>query len=487
MPRTRTALIDPTQLREGFSNLAQAFAPPSAQELLAGSKIRETNQRVAQIADLYAMAGDPNVNGTVLANKAGIAGAFNPSQSLEAVDRNNRTSVFNNAADNTRALQQTRMQQDGELTRAMLAPLGTGQTRIVPGSIASAFGVPERQTGIVSLNQGDRAFLPDGRTLDGAPKPMSDDQLKASIIAGLPQAEQRAYALGGTPVENVVTPNGPRVAFRADAVGQEPMAPQAAPTNLARLQAERAALPPGDLRAAEYDAAIAAEGRGVTADPYRNTTEQELAKRHAEIVKVGSGAAAMSGNLDRLETLLAAVPTGALAERKAQLAGYASDLGLTDVAAALTGGKLDQIQAVEAIVQRLAPGLRTPGSGAQSDRELQNFLRSLPSLRNTPGGNRIIIDTLRAAAGQQAQAADLARQAQAGTLDKFEAERRIAALQSPFARFGSGDGPTAQPAPSPAPGGGTAEPVAVSTPEEARRLPSGTPIRLPDGTVGRVP
>ncbi|CAO4141572.1 hypothetical protein [Methylorubrum aminovorans] len=487
MPRTRTALIDPTQLREGFSNLASAFAPPSAQEIYLGAKTASERANATRIADLYSMAGGSDVDQARLDRLAGIAGAYSPNQSLTAVGMNNATSVRTNAADNERALAQTRLQQRGELDRAMLAPVGAGGTRFVPGSIASAYDVPERQVGVVSLNPGDRAVLPDGRTLDGAPKPLTDDQLRASILAGLPENERRAWGLGSTPVETVQSPGGPRIAFRADAVGQAPAPTQAAPTNLARLQAERAALPAGDPRAAEFDAAIAAEGRGVTADPYRNTTEQELAKRHAEFVKVGSGAAAMAGNLDRLETLLGDVPTGALAERKAQVAGYARDLGLSDVAASLTGGKLDQIQAVRAIIERLAPGLRTPGSGAQSDRELQNFLRSLPSLSNTPGGNRIILDTLRGAAQQQAQAADLARQAQAGTLDKFEAERRIAALQSPFARFGSGEGSAAQPD---AAAGGVPrqqEPVAVSTPEEARRLPSGTPIRLPDGSFGRVP
>ncbi|BAU89655.1 hypothetical protein MPPM_1050 [Methylorubrum populi] len=487
MPRTRTALIDPTQLREGFSSLASAFAPPTAQEMLAGAKIRETNQKVSQLADLYSIAGGSDVDQARLDRLAGIAGAYSPNQSLTAVGMNNATSERTNAADNARALRQTRMQQDGELARAMLAPLSTGQTRLVPGNIASAFGVPQTQVGVISLNQGDRAVLPDGRTLDGAAKPLTDDQLRAQILGGLPAGEQRAWGLGNTPVETVQSPGGPRIVFRSDSVGQAFAPAQAAPTNLARLQAERAALPPGDPRAAEFDAAIAAEGRGVTADPYRNTTEQELAKRHAEIVKAGSGATAMAGNLDRLETLLADVPTGALAERKAQVAGYARDLGLTDVAASLTGGRLDQIQAVRAIIERLAPGLRTPGSGAQSDRELQNFLRSLPSLSNTPGGNRIILDTLRGAARQQAQAADLARQAQAGTLDKFEAERRIAALQSPFARFGSGEGPAAQPDAVAGPSPRQHEPVAVSTPEEARRLPSGTPILLPDGSVGRVP
>lgn len=224
MPRIRSRgpLIDPTQLREGFSSLAQAFAPPSAQEMLAGVKIRETNQKVSQIADLYAMAGGSDVDQARLDRLAGIAGAYSPSQSLTAVGMNNVTTLRANSADNERALTQTRLQQRGELDRAMLAPVGAGGTRFVPGSIASAYGVPETQTGVVSLNPGDRAVLPDGRTLDGAAKPLTDDQIRAQILGGLPENERRAAALANVPVETVQSPGGPRIAFRADAVGQAP-------------------------------------------------------------------------------------------------------------------------------------------------------------------------------------------------------------------------------------------------------------------------
>ncbi|WHQ68619.1 hypothetical protein [Methylorubrum extorquens] len=222
MPRTRTALIDPTQLREGFSNLASAFAPPSAQEIFLSAKTASERASATRIADLYSLAGQSDVDQARLDRLAGIAGAYNPNQSLTAVGMTNATTLRANSADNERALTQTRMQQDGELARAMLAPLGTGQTRLVPGNIASAFGVPQTQTGIVSLNQGDRAFLPDGRTLDGAPKPLTDDQLRASILAGLPESERRAAALSGVPVETVQSPGGPRIAFRADAVNQAP-------------------------------------------------------------------------------------------------------------------------------------------------------------------------------------------------------------------------------------------------------------------------
>ncbi|MBA9067986.1 hypothetical protein FHR71_001721 [Methylobacterium sp. RAS18] len=225
MPRIRSRgpLIDPTQLREGFSSLASAFAPPSAQEMLAGAKIRETNQKVSQIADLYSMARDPNADRRVFDRSGIVAGLYGPNQSFEALDIHDRRSGLNNAADNERALTQTRLQQRGELDRAMLAPVGAGGTRFVPGSIASAYGVPEQQVGVVSVNPGDRAVLPDGRTIDGAPKPLTDDQLRAQIIGTLPANEQRAWGLGSTPVENVQTPAGPRIAFRSDAVGQMPL------------------------------------------------------------------------------------------------------------------------------------------------------------------------------------------------------------------------------------------------------------------------
>lgn len=222
MPRTRTSLIDPTQLREGFSNIAAAFAPPTAQEVYLGAKAASERASATRIADLYSMAGGSDVDQARLDRLAGIAGAYSPNQSLTAVGMNNATSVRTNAADNERALTQTRLQQRGELDRAMLAPVGAGGTRFVPGSIASAYGVPETQTGVVSLNPGDRAVLPDGRTIDGAAKPMTDDQLRAQILGGLPENERRAAALANVPVETVQSPGGPRIAFRADAVGQAP-------------------------------------------------------------------------------------------------------------------------------------------------------------------------------------------------------------------------------------------------------------------------
>jgi hypothetical protein len=356
--------------------------------------------------------------------------------------------------------------------------VGEGATRFVPPSIASKFQLPPQQVGVVKLNQGQTAAVPGGETIAGAPKPLSMDEVKARVFGQQDPAFQRSVVGHEIPVESVVTPEGPKIVPRDQAYGKTPAPAQAAPSNVARLQSERAALPDGDPRRAEYDAAIAAEGRGATADPYSTTTAQAIAKRHSDIAEAGDQAAGLTANLDRLEALSADVPQGALAQRKLQIARYAQDLGLSDVASGLTGGKLDEATAFNAIVNRMAPALRTPGSGAQSDRDLKNFLDSLPSLTNTPGGNKLVIETLRGAADRQQKAAAIARQAQAGTLDKFEADRQIAALPSPFAKFTKAEPPA---------GAQTRAPVRVTSPDEARKLPSGTPIELPDGSIGRVP
>ncbi|MDR6671326.1 hypothetical protein [Rhizobium sp. 1399] len=61
----------------------------------------------------------------------------------------------------------------------MLAPVGQGETRMVPPSIASLFGVPETQVGTVNAGQGDTVVTPDGRTILGQPKPLSETEWRA--------------------------------------------------------------------------------------------------------------------------------------------------------------------------------------------------------------------------------------------------------------------------------------------------------------------
>ncbi|MFC6050118.1 hypothetical protein ACFPYM_20010, partial [Methylobacterium hispanicum] len=220
--------IDTSQIEAGFDSLAKVFAPASPQEILAGQKARESAAQQGRIAELYAMAGQPNVDQPRLDRLAGIAQLYNPNASLTAVRMNNDTSVRTNAADNARALQQTRMQQQGETERALLAPVATGASRFIPERIANIYGVPQTQTGVVELNQGQTATLPDGRTLAGAPKPLSMDEVKAAVFQGMPIEQQQAATFGNTPLQTVMGEGGPTLVTGPQAIGRTPAPAQQA-------------------------------------------------------------------------------------------------------------------------------------------------------------------------------------------------------------------------------------------------------------------
>jgi hypothetical protein len=52
---------------------------------------------------------------------------------------------------------------------------------------------------------------------------------------------------------------------------------------------------------------------------------------------------------------------------------------------------LEEAELVDSITNRIIPTLRPPGSGAQSDADLENFKRSIPSLLRSEGGNELIL------------------------------------------------------------------------------------------------
>lgn len=95
-------------------------------------------------------------------------------------------------------------------------------------------------------------------------------------------------------------------------------------------------------------------------------------------------AARALSQIDQLEGLLANVNTGAPAAWKQ----FAGNYGIN------TEG-LSDIQAAQALINQLVPAQRPPGSGPMSDADLELFKQSLPRIINQPGGNQIIIDTMR--------------------------------------------------------------------------------------------
>lgn len=215
-----------TSLDEGVSSLAQAFAPPKATDVYAYAKAKSERESASRLADLMVMARDPNVNPTVFANQAGIAGAFTPSQSLEAVDRNNATTLRTNALDNRTKLQQTSLEGESALAKAYAAPviLNEGQTATLPQQTQVATGLPGTIAGAFTLKPGEVSNRPDGRTVAGPAKPLTDAEVKGAILGGMPRIMQEAITFGSTPLQTIMGENGPVLETGPQSVGKTPHA-----------------------------------------------------------------------------------------------------------------------------------------------------------------------------------------------------------------------------------------------------------------------
>ena len=185
-----------------------------------------------------------------------------------------------------------------------------------------------------------------------------------------------------------------------------------------------------------------------------------LGKRLNEVADDSSKVAAEGIQVARIRDLLGSVDTGpgtAYAEKFRQTTGIPLD------------PKTDKVQALQAAVQNLAPALRVPGSGSQSDTELRNFQASIPGLMNTPGGNEQILQTLEGAIAYRQQRSAIAQAWQRGDIDPKTADAQIAALPSPFAK------PAASPSGSNAP---------VSAPVGLQPAPQATPAAQGGGLGG---
>lgn len=204
---------------QAAANLAGLFAPPSGADAAGWAAANAKRAEADRLAQLFTAAGAPGFDQPTFDRQAVAAGLYNPTQSYYAQDQNTSTTMrgqdvtaatsrLNNAADNQRQILTNRADNGRQAITSLYGALNPGQVRPeVDADILAAAGL------------GGFPTLP---AVQGAPKPLSETEFNAAILQGLPQEEQRAAALGQTPVENIVTPEGPRTVFRADAVGQQP-------------------------------------------------------------------------------------------------------------------------------------------------------------------------------------------------------------------------------------------------------------------------
>lgn len=210
-----------------------------------------------------------------------------------------------------------------------------------------------------------------------------------------------------------------------------------APTSVSEYKYYRDNFQPSDTqqRPMDYATWSTAKARAAATNITNNVGDQETsfqkeagkvqAQRFNDLVAEGQQAKQLMSDVSTLTDLGQKIGTGKAAEFKASVGPYAEALGVP-----VKG--LSDIQAYEAVVNRVAPTLRVKGSGAQSDMELKNFLKSLPSLGNTPEGNSIAATVMQGLQQNKVLASEIASKAINGEITRGEADKQLRNLPDPM-------------------------------------------------------
>ena len=168
-----------------------------------------------------------------------------------------------------------------------------------------------------------------------------------------------------------------------------------------------------------------------TGGKFEETFAKSDAERLAMVEDTGLAAIRNVARIDRLDQLLQTAPQG----MEGNLKAFAGEFGVA------TEG-LNDIQAAQGLINALVPEQRAPGSGPMSDADLALFKQSLPRIINQPGGNRAIVQTMRAIAQYDAQGAEIVQRLRNQEIDRTEAFNLLKSRPDPLAgmRNQMGDG-----------------------------------------------
>jgi hypothetical protein len=155
---------------------------------------------------------------------------------------------------------------------------------------------------------------------------------------------------------------------------------------------------------------------------FRKASDKEVAAQIGGMASEGLAAQRNLGFITELERVLQEAPQGF----GGALVSMAGNLGLE------LGEGAGAVQAAQAIINRLVPQQRQPGSGPMSDADLELFKQSLPRIINQPDGNRRIIDTIKAISQYDIDRGNIARLAQMGKISPFDALQQIQSLPNPL-------------------------------------------------------
>lgn len=157
---------------------------------------------------------------------------------------------------------------------------------------------------------------------------------------------------------------------------------------------------------------------------FYNTLDENNAKIFSGLSDSGIQARSKAGQIDQLDNLLKSTGSGWATALKQQ----AGNIGIN------TEG-LSDIQAASAMISKMIPAQREPGSGPVSDADLEGFRNSLPRLINQPGGNATIINIMRGLNAYQMKQGEIADRVADRAITPEEGRRQIRELDNPLADF----------------------------------------------------
>jgi hypothetical protein len=159
-------------------------------------------------------------------------------------------------------------------------------------------------------------------------------------------------------------------------------------------------------------------------DPFAEAASKKQAEDFSDIKKSGDNARRTLKDVTRLGSILERSPGGIEAGLKLAAGNFGINTkGLTD------------LQSAEAIINRLVPQQRPPGSGTMSDADLDLFKKSLPRIINQPGGNKAIIDYLKGINEYLIKEGEIASQVLNKKITPADGDARLMSLQNPLELF----------------------------------------------------
>lgn len=144
----------------------------------------------------------------------------------------------------------------------------------------------------------------------------------------------------------------------------------------------------------------------------REELDKGTAKNWTDWQQAGAVSAGQAQDMQLLDELIKVAPQGPLEGRMAEMLPGFSSAG----------------DAFNAIVKRVAPTMRAPGSGSTSDIEYDGMLRSLPALRNKPEANMAISAMMKAKAAINIERAEIISQYSQNQISRNDAEKRISEI-----------------------------------------------------------